>query len=115
MSPSIGVLPSVEGNAEAVLDPDRTVIAAIAAEGMRPKWVILQHKGQAIGTVGIAAKVDVEGGLEVVGEVDALVEHRRASLTARIRRQHKGVVHAVVGGRAVESPHHSTALSDLGR
>ena len=33
----IGVLPSVEGNAEAVLDPDRTVAAAIAPRACAPR------------------------------------------------------------------------------
>ena len=98
----IGVLISVEGDAEAVLDPDGTVVAAAATDGVRPVRIILQHKRQAVGALGIVTKIDVERGLEVVGKVDALVEHRRACFAGRVRCQHKGVVYAVIGGRAID-------------
>lgn len=42
-------------------------------------------------------QVDVEGGGEVGGEVDALVDHRQARLAGHVRRQYD-VVGAVIGG-----------------
>ena len=113
--PDVGVLPGVEGNAEAVLDPHCAVVAASPTNRVRPAWIILQHKRQTVGAVGIVTKIDVEGGLEVVGKIDALVEHRRARFAGRVRRQHEGVVRAVVGGRAVDDAHYSIMQSDFER
>ena len=98
----VGVLIGIEGDAEAVLDPHCAVVATNATDRLRPMWVILQHKRQTVGAVGIVTKIDVEGGLEVVGKIDALVEHRRARFAGASGVRHEGVVRTVVGGRAVD-------------
>ena len=83
----VGVLEGIKGDAEAVVDPDRAVAVTNASDRLRPTCVILEHERQTICAVGVATKIDVEGGLEVVGKIDALVEHRRTRSASRVRRQ----------------------------